>query len=211
MKKPILNLLSGIALSVLLTTSSTAGPGVDSLNYFFDEIQSFKARFGQVVLDESLTEINDGQGTVWVSRPGLFRWNYELPEAQEIVGDGENVWVYDIELEQVTVQSQTRALGSSPALLLSESGDIEKTHVLEEIGTQGRFDWVNLIPKDPENEFREIRIGFEDNRLRLMELLDNLGQRTRISFVDLKENEPISQSVFNFVPPDGVDIIDNTE
>ena len=211
MKKPLLNLLPGVALSVLLTTSAAAGPGADALNYFFDEILSFKARFGQVVLDESLTEINDGQGTVWVRRPGLFRWNYELPEAQEIVGDGENVWVYDIELEQVTVQSQTQALGTSPALLLSESGDIEKSHVIEEIGAQGRFDWVNLIPKDPESEFREIRIGFEDNRLRLMELLDNLGQRTRISFVDLKENEPISESVFNFVPPDGVDIIDNTE
>ncbi len=211
MKKPLLNLLPSVALSVLLTTSAAAGPGADALNYFFDEILSFKARFGQVVLDESLTEINDGQGTVWVRRPGLFRWNYELPEAQEIVGDGENVWVYDIELEQVTVQSQTQALGTSPALLLSESGDIEKSHVIEEIGAQGRFDWVNLIPKDPESEFREIRIGFEDNRLRLMELLDNLGQRTRISFVDLKENEPISESVFNFVPPDGVDIIDNTE
>ena len=146
-----------------------------------------------------------------VRRPGLFRWNYEFPEAQEIVGDGENVWVYDVELEQVTVQSQTLVLEKSPALLLSESGNIEKTHVIEDIGTQGRFDWVNLIPKDEESEFREIRIGFEDNRLRLMELLDNLGQRTRISFVDLKENEPIPASVFNFVPPDGVDIIDNTE
>ncbi len=211
MKKSILNLLSGIAWSVLLTTTVSAGSGTESLTRFFDEVRSFKARFGQVVLDESLTEINDGQGTVWVQRPGRFRWNYELPEAQEIVGDGENVWVYDVELEQVTVQSQTLALGTSPALLLSESGDIEKSHIIEEIGAQGRFDWVNLIPKDPESEFREIRVGFEDNRLRLMELLDNLGQRTRISFVDLKENEPIPESVFNFVPPDGVDIMDSAE
>ncbi len=211
MKKSILNLLPGIACSVLLTANAAAAPGSAALNRFFDEIHSFKARFGQVVVDESLTEIGDGQGTVWVQRPGRFRWNYELPEAQEIVGDGENVWVYDVELEQVTVQSQPLALGTSPALLLSESGDIEKSHTIEEIGAQGRFDWVNLIPKDPESEFREIRIGFEDDRLRLMELLDNLGRRTRLSFVDLKENEPIPASVFNFVPPDGVDIIDNTE
>jgi len=211
MKKSILTLLSFITWSVLLTSNAFANPGTEALYRFFDEIYSFKARFGQIVLDESLTEIDDGQGTVWVQRPGLFRWNYELPEAQEIVGDGEHVWIYDVELEQVTVQSQPLALGSSPALLLSESGDIEKSHIIEEIGAQGRFDWVNLIPKDPESEFREIRIGFEDNRLRLMELLDNLGQRTRISFVDLKENQPIPESVFNFVPPDGVDIIDNTE
>ena len=210
MKKSILNPLPGIALSALLATNAAASPGTDALSYFFNEIKSFKARFGQVLLDESLTEINDGQGTVWIQRPGLFRWNYEFPEAQEIVGDGENVWVYDVELEQVTVHSQALALGKSPALLLSESGNIEKTHVIEDVGTQGRFDWVNLIPKDEESEFREVRIGFEDNRLRLLELLDNLGQRTRISFVDLKENEPVPASVFNFVPPDGVDIIDNT-
>ena len=182
------------------------------MSWFFNEIKSFKARFGQVVLDESLTEINDGQGTVWVRRPGLFRWNYESPEAQEIVGDGENVWVYDVELEQVTVQSQALALGKFSSPVAVGVGKYGENPMLSKIfGTQGRFDWVSLIPKDKESEFREVRIGFEDNRLRLLELLDNLGQRTRISFVDLKENEPIPASVFKFVPPDGVDIIDNTE
>ena len=211
MKRPVSNLLAGIALSALLTTNVVAGPGSEALNYFFDEVDSFKARFDQVVLDESLAEINNGQGMVWVQRPGLFRWNYAFPEAQEIVGDGENVWVYDVELEQVTVQSQDLVLGRSPALLLSGSGDIETTHVIEDMGTEGGLDWVNLVSKDEESEFREVRIGFEDSGLRLMELLDSLGQKTRIRFMELEENETIPMSVFNFVPPDGVDIIDNTE
>ncbi len=211
MKKSIRNLLPGIVLCAALATQAAAASGSEALSYFFGEVQSFKARFSQVVLDESLTEISDAQGTVWARRPGLFRWNYEFPEVQEIVGDGENVWVYDVELEQVTVHDQARALGRSPALLLSGSGNIEKTHIIEDIGPQGRFDWVNLVSKDEESEFREVRIGFEDDRLRLMELLDNLGQRTRISFVDLEENEPIPVSVFTFVPADGVDVIDNTE
>lgn len=210
MQKFIPGWLLGTALSIMVTAEAPASPGSDALHWFFNETKTFKARFGQVVLDESLTEISDGHGTVWVQRPGLFRWDYEPPEAQQIIGDGDNVWIYDIELEQITVQNQDQALGGSPAILLSGSGDIEDAHVIEDIGTQGRFDWINLIPRDQESEFREVRIGFEDNRLRLLELLDNLGQRTRISFVDLKENTPIPPTTFDFIPPEGVDIIDNT-
>ena len=73
-----------------------ASPGLDALDYFFNEINTFEARFGQIVLDESLNELDNSEGQMWIQRPGLFRWNYEPPEAQEIVGDGENVWIYDV-------------------------------------------------------------------------------------------------------------------
>ena len=188
-----------------------ASPGLDALQYFFSEIKTFEARFGQIVLDEAMVEIDQGQGKLWIKRPGLFRWDYVPPDALEIVGDGHNVWVHDIELEQVTVHSQDRALGKSPASLLAASGDLEDSFVIIDIGRQGRFDWVNLVPKDEDSEFSEMRIGFEENRLRLLELLDKLGQRTRISFVDLKENKPIPLTAFEFIPPEGVDILDNTE
>ena len=188
-----------------------ASPGLDSLNYFFNEIETFEARFGQIVLDESLNEIDDGRGKLWIQRPGKFRWDYDPPDAQEIVGDGVQVWLHDIELEQVTVRDQERTLGKSPAILLAGEGDLGDDYEIEDIGTQGRFDWVNLVPKSDESGFSEVRIGFEDNRLRLLELLDNLGQRTRISFVDLKENVPIAPGTFDFVPPEGVDIISESE
>ncbi len=186
-------------------------PGLDALDYFFNEINTFEARFGQSVLDESLTEIDSGQGRMWIRRPGLFRWNYDPPESQEIVGDGENVWIHDIELEQVTVRNQEQTLGKSLAILLAGAGNPQKNYHIDDIGTQGRYDWVNLIPKDEENAFNAMRIGFEDNRLRLMELVDNLGQTTRMVFVDLKENAPIALTTFHFIAPEGVDIIDNTE
>jgi len=159
-------------------------PGMESLHYFFNQIKTFEARFGQIVLDESLNSIDDGQGKVWIERPGFFRW--------------------------VTVREQQQALGNTPAILLSGSGNLEDSYHIDDIGRQGRFDWINLIPKDEDGGFNEVRIGFEENRLRLMELLDNLGQRTRISFVDLKENLPIPATTFDFILPDGVDIIDNT-
>ncbi len=203
--------LVGAALLSCIVTYAQASPGIDSLNYFFKEIRSFEAAFGQEVLDETMDSLDHGKGKVWIKRPGLFRWDYEPPEAQEIVGDGDRVWIYDIELEQVTVRNQQQALGRTPAILLAGSGDLEQNYKVIDIGTQGRFDWVNLIPLDEESGFTEIRIGFEDNRLRLMELLDNLGQRTRMSFVDLKENQPISDSIFNFVPPAGVDVIDESD
>jgi outer membrane lipoprotein carrier protein len=198
---------------LLLVSSAmvNASPGLDALNYFFSEIHTFEARFGQIVLDEDLTEIDNSEGQVWIQRPGRFRWNYEAPDAQEIVGDSVNVWIYDIELEQVSVRTQDQAIGNSPATILAGSGDLEDDYEIEDIGSQGRFDWVNLTPRDEESGFREVRIGFEDNRLRLLELLDNLDQRTRISFIDLKENVPIPITTFDFLPPEGVDVIDNTE
>ncbi len=202
-----LMLITGLVVSQV----SMASPGLDAMNFFFTEIKTFEARFGQIVLNESLEEVDEGQGKVWISRPGLFRWDYEAPDAQEIVGDGFNVWIHDVELEQVTVRNQQEALGNTPAILLAGTGNLEDNYIVEDIGTQGRFDWVNLIPRDQNSSFEEVRIGFEDNRLRLMELLDNLGQKTRISFVDLKENVFISSTIFDFVAPDGVDIIDNTE
>ncbi|MEM7195640.1 MAG: outer membrane lipoprotein chaperone LolA [Pseudomonadota bacterium] len=200
-----------LAAALILVNSAFASPGLDALDNFFNNVQTFEARFGQIVLDETLESVDDGQGTVYIKRPGLFRWDYEPPEAQEIVGDGFRVWLHDIELEQVTVRDQATALGRTPAILLAGGGDLEADYFIDDIGTQGRFDWVNLIPKDEESNFSEVRIGFEDNRLRLMELLDTLGQRTRITFVDLKENQPISDTVFDFIPPPGVDVIDESE
>ncbi len=197
-----------LALSSL--SVHAASPGMEAFERFFNEINTFEARFGQVVLDDNLTPVDDGQGTVWIKRPGLFRWNYAPPDAQEIVGDGERVWLHDIDLEQVTVRNQADALGRTPAILLAGSADLASTYAIEDIGTQGDVDWVNLIPEDPESGFTEVRIGFEDRRLRLMELIDTLDQRTRISFVDLKENLPLADEIFEFVPPVGIDIIDQS-
>jgi len=199
-----------LTLSITVTPIVNASPGLDSLRYFFAEINTFEAAFEQVVLDESLQEIDDGKGVVKIKRPGLFRWDYAPPEAQEIVGDGDRVWIYDVEFEQVNVRDQKEALGGTPALLLAGEGDLSDNYAIVDIGTQGRFDWVNLIPVDEESSFTEVRIGFEDNRLRLMELIDNLGQTTRMTFVNLRENEQIPDTDFDFIPPPGVDVLDES-
>ncbi len=198
-----------LAIATPVATQDT-GAGIESFNRFFNEINTLEAQFTQIVLDENLSAVDDGHGTVWIKRPGRFRWDYEPPEAQEIVGDGERVWLYDIEIEQVTMRDQAEALGRTPAILLAGSGDIEQTYTIEDIGSLGQVDWVNLIPEDPDSGFTEVRIGFEARRLRLMELVDTLDQRTRISFINLKENVPLADDIFQFIPPDGVDVIDQS-
>ena len=198
-----------LALGTPVATQDTS-PGVESFNRFFNEINTLEAQFTQIVLDENMTAVDDGHGTVWIKRPGRFRWNYAPPDAQEIVGDGERVWLYDIELEQITVRNQAEALGRAPAILLAGTGNLEPTYAMQDIGRHGQVDWVNLIPEDPQSGFTEVRIGFEANRLRLMELVDTLDQRTRISFANLKENESLAEQIFQFIPPDGVDVIDQS-
>lgn len=185
-------------------------PGLDAFHHFFNAINTLEAKFVQVVLDENLTPLDDGHGTLWIKRPGRFRWNYDPPDAQEIVGDGERVWLYDIALEQVTVRDQAATLGRTPAILLAGSGDLANTYRLDDLGVQGQVHWVNLIPEDAQSDFTEVRIGFENGHLRLMELVDTLDQLTRISFVDIKENTPLALHLFEFVLPAGIDVIDQS-
>lgn len=187
-----------------------ASPSTDALFHFFKEIKTFKAGFSQIVLDENLSAIDESRGSVWVQRPGRFRWNYAEPDPQEIVGDGESVWLYDVALEQVTERNQAEALGRAPAVLLAGKGDLNETYDIQDLGRQGQIDWVNLIPKE-EGSFTEIRVGFKDGKISLMELIDALDQRTRISFYNLTENVKISAKVFKFVPPSGVDIIEQPD
>lgn len=206
-----------VAITVTITVAPAAvaadSPGRQALQRFFSEVSTLQARFEQVVLDENLTAIDDGGGVLRIKRPGRFRWDYAPPAAQVIVGDGARVWLHDVELAQVTVRSQARALGRSPAIWLAGGGDAEldEAYEIQDLGAQGRIDWLNLIPRDATSEFTAVRVGFEAQRLRIIELIDALDQRTRIRFFEVKENAAIDDSFFQFTPPPGADVIDSTE
>ena len=205
-------LLCGLTLMPLSASSQSSknSPGQAALARFFSEVTTLKANFSQLVLDQKLTPLDAGQGSLWIARPGRFRWNYTPPAAQEIVGDSKRVWLYDIDLEQITVRNQAEALGRTPAVLLSGGSDVTENYKVSDLETSGNIDWVSLIPKDSENAFTEVRIGFENQRLYLMELIDALGQRTRINFTEVKENPSIKDSIFVFTPPPGIDVIDQS-
>jgi len=191
----------------LLCAPFTAMSAGDPLQRFFKDIYSYQATFKQVVLDEGLNTLQESSGTLWIERPNKFRWDYEIPFKQHIVGDGKQIWVYDEELEQVTVRQMKGALGYTPAILLAGGGNLADNFTVKQLKKQGKLQWMEMIPKKNDGGFEDIRLGFEGNVLRQLEMVDGFGQTTRITMSNNRENYRIRDSLFHFTPPKGVDVI----
>ena len=194
-------------LVVALQVMSATKTGPADLRRFFKDVQSFTARFNQVVLDESLNMLQESSGTLWIQRPNRFRWNYDAPFEQQIIGDGDRIWVYDVELRQVTVRRMSGALGNTPAILLAGRGTLDDDFDVTSLGTQGKLDWMQLIPKSKDGGFEDIRVGFDKGKIRVLEMIDGFGQTTRIALSNVAENVDISPKRFVFKPPPGVDVV----
>ena len=161
-----------------------------------------------MVLDENLVPLEESAGRLWIARPGRFRWDYDPPFAQQIVADGVRIWIYDIELEQVTVRDQRSMLEGTPASLLAGRGDLGTDYVIQDLGQQGSVVWVSLQPKASNGGFAEVQLGFQNDTLRLIQLLDHLDQITRIVLSHVEENPQIPADQFHFTVPVGVDLIE---
>jgi len=197
-----------ILMSVLSFFSVAAqATATQDLQRFFNQVQRYSARFDQVTLDEAMNPIQESSGSLWIERPGKFRWNYTVPYEQHIVGDGKQVWVYDVELKQAAVRRMEGALGATPAILLSGKGVLDGVFVIKDLGRQGQLDWVELTPKKNDGGFEKIRLGFEKGKIRTLEMIDGFGQTTRVTLRDAQENAKISADKFIFKPPAGVDVI----
>jgi outer membrane lipoprotein carrier protein len=134
-------------------------------------------------------------------------WDYDKPYVQLIVGDGKKVWLFDPDLNQVTVRPLDKVLGSSPAALLAGSKDIDKTFELKSVGKQGELNWVEAIPKEKESGFDKVMLGFKGNMLQEMEMRDSFGQITVIEFSKQELNPRLNEKSFRFVPPQGADVL----
>ncbi len=181
--------------------------GRQLIDNFVNDVTTISGRFEQQLVDADDIVVETSMGTVEIQRPGRFRWSYTEPYAQILVADGLNVWSYDVDLEQVTVKSQADVLGSTPALLLGGSKD-----VLDEFEYIGSFTdrgtvWVRLRPKNTENGFTKVELGFTDDKLTRMLFSDNLEQTTLIALFDVSLNESIDDEHFQFTPPPGVDVV----
>jgi outer membrane lipoprotein carrier protein len=196
-----------LAITLLFTGTSACAASIDTLKGFLQQTTTGKARFAQIVVDKNLKQLQQATGTMQFSRPGKFRWEYEKPYEQIIVGDGTRLWIYDKDLNQVTVRKLDAALGGSPAALLAGSNEIEKAYNLTNLGSQEGLDWLEAVPKSRENAFERIRLGFGQNGLETMELRDQFGQATVIKFASFERNPKLSPEVFRFTPPKGADVI----
>ncbi|MEJ5211445.1 MAG: outer membrane lipoprotein chaperone LolA [Burkholderiales bacterium] len=195
-------------MAALWFLASVAHAGaIDSLRAFVRETQSARAQFSQVVLDRAGQPRQQAAGVMVFARPGRFRWTYDSPYQQVIVGDGTKLWVYDRDLEQVTVKPLGEALGSSPAALLAGDNEIEKFFTLREAGSHQGLTWLEAVPKSRDTTFEYIRMGFSGSTLREMELRDSFGNRTLIRFERIERNPRLDPGLFRFTPPKGVDVI----
>jgi outer membrane lipoprotein carrier protein len=197
-----------LLLVLLLSFAGAAqASAIDRFKTFVRSTQSARADFEQKVYDRGGKLTQESKGNFVFQRPGLFRWIYAKPVDQVIVGDGERVWIHDRDLNQVTVRKLSRALGSTPAALLAGSADIEKAFELSDAGAKDGLEWLEAKPREREAGFERVRMGFDDNTLRAMELVDHFGQTTQLRFSNLRRNPKVDKSEFRFEPPKGTDVL----
>lgn len=195
-----------ILLSVLFAGAVEAA-ALDRFKAFLRTTQAARANFDQKVQDRSGKLVQESKGSFVFLRPGRFRWEYAKPVDQLIVGDGERVWIYDRDLNQVTVRRLSTALGSTPAALLAGSADVEKAFELSEAGQSNGLEWLEARPKDKEAGFERIRMGFNVAGVEAMELTDHFGQTTFLQFSGLQRNPKVDPGEFRFEPPKGADVL----
>lgn len=199
--------MSKLLILLLFLPLTASAAATDALKVFLTQTQTVKARFAQMVLDKNLKPLQQAQGVMQFSRPGKFRWDYVKPYEQTIVGDGTRLWIYDKDLNQVTVRKLDRALGASPAALLSGSNDLERDYRLTNLGVEKGLDWLEAVPRNSDSVFERVRMGFGKAGLEAMELRDQFGQVTVITFADVERNPRLSAETFRFTPPKGADVI----
>jgi len=190
-----------------MAATSTPKTGIESLRQFFREVNSFSARFKQVVLDDTQNLVQESSGTLWIERPNKFRWDYEKPYKQQIVADGKRLWVYDAGLQQATVRDLTGGLNDTPAMLLAGKGRLDDNFTIQPLDATDKLAWVQLKPRRKDSGYDDIRIGFAQGKLRIIEMVDGFGHTTRVTFDSPRENARIDASRFNFTPPEGVDVV----
>ena len=197
----------GIGVAALLVAAHAAAAGADAIKAFVNEVKSARAVFRQTVADADGKTLQQSSGSFQFARPGKFRWVYEKPYEQLIVGDGAKVWIYDRDLNQVTVKGLGAALGSSPAALLAGSNDLDAAYDFVSVAGPSGLEWVEALPKDPESQFERMRIGFRKGNPEIMELHDRLGQVTTVQFSKLERNPRLRHDAFRFTPPKGADVV----
>lgn len=188
-----------------------AGSAIDQLNSFHQQMQTLQADFSQQLISEKGEVQQQVAGKVYIQRPGKFRWDYHSPYEQLIMGDPQRLIIYDVDLEQVTVKKLDEALGQTPAVILSGNSDLAANFHIIELADKGELKRVELSPRSNEGSFTRMELGFKNGELSRLELLDSFGQLTVITLQQTIRNGPLPDNIFDFTPPEGVDVVGDLE
>lgn len=198
----VIGRLASLLAGLFLAGNLQAG----QLDSYFDGVTTIQAGFTQTVI-HSKDKSQTSKGKLYVASPDRFRLDYLEPYSQLYIADGKTLTSYDEDLEQVIIKPQGEMLTNTPAMVLSNPKQLDQDYKVE---YQGRWDgrkWYLLTPKRQDTNFEQLRLGFENKRLKMMELKDSFGQFNRLVFDNVQYNKPLPKKVFSFVPPEGVDII----
>lgn len=195
------------ALGLTFGAPAWAEDAAERLTERLDPLERYQANFEQQILDSSGEQMQNARGEMWLSRPGMLRWEVEAPYSQTVVSDGEDVYMYDPDLEQVTVQEMDDRVTHTPALLLSGSANdlTESYEVFYE--QEGGEDVFTLVPTSADTLFEELSMVFEGETLTELWMMDSTGQRTAITFSNITLNGDIAPDIFDFEIPEGTDVI----
>lgn len=195
-------------MTICLVFSNLAfADGVSSLLDFFNNTNSMRAQFTQVVNDLKGRKVQEVEGTMQLQRPNKFRWDYKKPYEQQIVSDGKQVFLFDTDLQQVTIKELSKSLGSSPAALLAGGDAVEKSFKLKNATRKDGLTWVLALPKDKDSGFDRVLLGFKAEELRKMEMYDSFNHVTHITFSEVERNPTLQESTFLFTAPKGADVV----
>lgn len=192
---------------VAMASEAARQEGQQRVEAFLKGLHSLQASFIQELVDRQGVLLEESAGTLAIRRPDRFRWDYTEPYEQLIVADGKRIWLYDADLDQVTVRRSDDTLSATPAMLLSGEGNLQDNFSVTGTEESGGLYWVNMEPRRDDTDFRWVRLGFAGSQLRAMRLADKLGQTTQLSFTQLERNPPLDPSRFTFTVPPGADII----
>ena len=199
-------LLPGLLFFLQLFQTASADEVTERLNRAMASLDNLQAEFKQTVLDDNKKIVQQSSGEVSIQRPGKFRWSYQHPYEQQIIADGKELWVYDVDLDQATVKPMDTGLASAPIMVLMKQQRVESEFDIKEMGQRKFLFWIELTPKNSDMEFTRIYIGLENETIKAMELRDSFGQSTQIVFENQRHNVIFDPKAFIFDPPKGVDV-----
>jgi len=203
-----------LALFALAALAPLWAGGLDSLDAFIKSTRSGRATFVQTVTappkDGQAARPKVSSGTFEFQRPSRFRFVYKKPFEQTIVADGQTLWLYDVDLAQVTARKQGQVLGSTPAALIASAADLralDADFVLSDAQPMDGLEWVLAMPRNKDNSLSNVRVGLKGNTLVMLDIVDSFGQRSVLQFSAFEANPALDPSIFQFKPPPGVDVL----
>lgn len=201
--------LSFLCVFSFVISIPAEGAGNSTLDDFFQSVQSFQADFDQTVKNSRGKILEQSSGNLIISRPDKFILDYQTPAEQKYISNGKTIWIYDAELEQVSIKALDEGVGDSPALLLSSNVNIYNYYQVDDVLIPGpdAYQWVQLKAKAAEMTFERVLLAFKENRLMQMKMSDSFGQLTELRFSNITINKHFSNKIFNFVAPENVDVI----